>query len=368
MTSLSFANNNLKVMIVAPGANFSTYDMYKYYTAAFKHVLGAQNAVGFPYHSWIEYHMDALSVMPNKPESEEDRASVAITYASRELIADISIEMPDVVLFIDGTRVPPPIYNYIKNMRKRCGYPRFIGAYLTDEPYISDLTKGLISSLDFIFCNDKQVVDDYGNRNMWYLPHSYSEDVHYPGEESSEYASDVFFCGTVYPERLEIFSGVDWSGIDAALCGYWGITGIPDELKDVAVNAMLPNQELARYYRGSKVGINIHRTLGSSYGNNISSGQAYSVGPRVIEAAACGLPQVSDSRPELLHIFGDSILTFTTAEELQSKIKYLLSNDDVRYNMRIAAMEAVAGMTYKHRAKVLSEKFIEAKEIANHGG
>src|SRR4030065_2583401 len=96
---------------------------------------------------------------------------------------------------------------------------------------------------------------------------------------------------------------------------------------------LVDNAELIKYYCGTKIALNHHRTIvgKDSRGEELHIDQAYSLGPRAYEIAACGAFQLcDDTRPELQEVFGDSVATYRDGGDLRDKIAYYLSHDDER--------------------------------------
>jgi len=119
---------------------------------------------------------------------------------------------------------------------------------------------------------------------------------------------------------------------------------------------LIDNPFTARIYRGATIGISMHRTERTYEGEAlIDSGEAYSVGPRTYELAACGLFQLSDERAELHDIFNGSVPTFRTPADLERLVRYYLSNSDERQELAGRQLEAVKPHTVERRMAQLLE-------------
>lgn len=350
-----------KILVVGPGSVYSTYDTYVNYLDAFS-CVDEIDPVGFGYHYIIEYHAAAREAMQVRygGDSSEDEV-LDIIRASRELLIEIYLHKPDYLFFIDGSKFPPNLFYVIRQFRKDTGQKFVMACYITEAPYINDVTDLYAKYFDVIFTNDKadaaRRLEKTGKSNVAYLPHSYDIFRHYPPTEKEEKKHDVFFCGTLFPERAKLLAQVDWTGINALICG----TGVLADKEDIRklteagvfVEQTLDNDLVAQHYRTSKICISLNRVYGwdRTYEElPVKDEDVYSVGPRVIEAAACGAFVVSEFRPELVEIFGDSVPIFKSAKELEDLIRHYLVNEEERITLSSKSLEAVKDMTYDNRA------------------
>lgn len=368
-----------KILVVAPGALYSTFDTYTNYLDAFDCQV-ATTAVGFAYHYVLEYHTVAREAMQERYGSgfEED-ATIDIIRASRELLIEIYLHKPDYVFVIDGSKFPPNLFRLIRQFRKDTGAKFVLSCYVTEAPYINDVTDDYASFFDVIFTNDKydavRRMEKTGKNNVAYLPHSYDLFRHYSNEDNAPKKYDVFFCGTLFPERAKLLSQVDWTGINAV---FYGTSVLADQADVEALKAAgvftektLDNDLVAKYYRESKIVISPNRTFGwdKTYEElEIDAGDAYSVGPRVIEAAACGAFVLSEYRPELKDIFGDSVPIFKSAKELEELVRYYLANESERVNLSAQSHKAVLEMSYDNRATFVLSTLETARQQLYNGG
>lgn len=355
----------MKIMVVAPGSIYSTYDTYTYCLDALKRVNGDAETNGFDFHNIIRYHTSAREKIFEDTKIQFGSEVTDIIRSGRELVSEIFFTAPDFVLVIDGSKFPPMIYHSIKRLQVIMK-PKFILAcHITESPYIDEVIDNYIKYFDVVFCNEKTDVarqDPTDSKHVYYLPHSYSRDVHTPIGRKSDDAHDVFFCGTIYPERAKIISETNWSGIDAKICGTWALVeeGLEKTCFDhgVCFDEVMPNSEVAKNYRSSKIVINFGRTYGwtPDYEERITDiTNSYSVGPRVIEAIACGAFVISEYRPEIVALFGDSVPTFRNAKELEELLRFYLDNPQLRKAKSEEAFKIVKPMSYDDRAEMIVE-------------
>jgi spore maturation protein CgeB len=324
--------------------------------------LSQESVSGFSYQNIIEYHQLAREAYFEKYQIALGGEAEDVGRASRELIIEIILREPDVIFFIDGSKFPIAIFREIKKILKQLQRKTIATGYVTESPYIDDVIDEYVMFFDVLFTNELNDVkrrDPESRKHIYYLPHSFSPVIHYPGKVGAKYHKDVFFCGTVFPERAEIIANVDWADVDALILGSWYLSQdlyqrtnelYPGKIFDHG----LPNGEVAEYYRGSKICVNFDRIYGwdANYKTKpIEKGSAHSIGPRVIEAVACGAFVVSEPRPELIMLFGDSMPTFTNAEELQELIRYYLNHEDERERKAQECLQIVQEMSYENRAR-----------------
>lgn len=352
----------MRILIAAPGPLHSTFDVYKYYRDA---LLSLEHiTVGsFSFHNIIQWQVAAINhFMPDLDEGTAN--TVAVSRSAREFLVDIITFDPDVIFVVSGLMIPNSVWYEVMKMRSKMINPFAIAMYFTESPYMDDSQKLLADCADIIFVNDKyslKVFDPNDNLHVYYLPHSFNPAVHNTnveyGYNIDEYTSDVFFCGTPFYERGKLLSEVDWTGINLKLGGNWQNAAAPEHfsiLKDYALmDTTIPNTELARYYRNTQIALNIHRTRESldESDTEISNDDAYSIGPRIYEAVACGAFVLTDKRQEAVDVFGDTIGYFNTSADLSDKIRYWLKPENAleKKEMIRAAQERIKDCTFLNR-------------------
>ena len=233
------------------------------------------------------------------------------------------------------------------------------------------------------------------NPNSHYLPHSYDPDKHFPWWDAPSHKKrhdihnghqHVTYVGSGFSRRQKYLEAVDWTGIDLRLYGYWPFlmpTENPETVvrgpdgnevnRDEYFNALIPrepsplapftkanmidNAFTARIYRGAAIGINIHRT--ERWNNNadilIDEGEAYSMGPRGVELAACGCFQLSDFRQEIVDVFGDSVPIHSSPDDLGRLIRKYLADPVRREELARQQYEAIKGRTFENSMKRVLE-------------
>ncbi len=129
-------------------------------------------------------------------------------------------------------------------------------------------------------------------------------DVFYPDTEGEEEVGSVVFVGNSRKVYRKIVKDALESGIKVDVYGTnWEYFISPDYLK----GEHIPNEILRRYYTRADVILNDHWDTMSRYGF---------ISNRLFDAAACGATIVSDQVSGLDEVFGDHILTYSSASEL----------------------------------------------------
>jgi spore maturation protein CgeB len=227
----------------------------------------------------------------------------------------------DWVLIVSPQYLP----SEIPDMLRKVGIKT--AAYFTECPYEDTLHAPITASHFTVnFVSDLYSVGLFKSfaERVVYLPHSFDPDLHLPPENEDEREDNVVFVGTGYSTRVKFLRQVDWPArLD--LYGWW-----PREWlrHDTALRKSLRSRETttpaetAEIYRKSAVSFGLHREMryvGTD--ESIMDGEAYSLGPRNYELAACRTFQVSDYRPELIDVFGDSVPLYATPQELGAVLK-----------------------------------------------
>ena len=252
----------------------------------------------------------------------------------------------DLVLFVHGLNVPASSPETLR----RGGYATAL--VCTESPYETDKEVNAAMFYDWVFTSERAAVRLFTHNRpdrVGYLPHAYNAAVHTPDGPMAD-PCDVFFCGTLYPERKALMGGVDWSGIalvDRSL-------DYDTDDKAALLDKITPNAQAAAHYRAAKISLNMHRQIGDFVTKlPIAAGVAESLNPRAYEGPACGGFLISDARAELPDVFGDSVPTYQDSASLEQLIRYYLSHDNERQALATRQHAAVAAHSWAHRTRSL---------------
>lgn len=300
----------------------------------------------------------------------------------------------DVVFFISPQYIPLEL----PQMLRKDGFK--VWAYMTECPYEDPIdAPQKAECFDFVFLNDRNSESYWRmyNPNSHYIPHSYDPDKHFPWWNPPEGKvrhdiknghDHVTYVGSGFGRRQKYLEDVDWTGIDLKVYGHWPLLTPPSSdrdkeqfapmlgvqtfegfktwedlpptyespIKKYVLPKMVENSFTARLYRGSAIGINMHRL--ERWANNaeqlIDEGDAYSMGPRGVELAACGTFQLSDFRQEIVDVFGDSVPLHRSPDELGRLIRKYLDDPSLRESLARQQHEAIKERTFaNHMRRVL---------------
>jgi spore maturation protein CgeB len=255
---------------------------------------------------------------------------------------------------IAGAALHPRAYRLINRLH----IPMVLS--LTESPYM-DMTQAdmmKITQVKAALTNEKlsaaRLQDVTGIKTV-YLPHSINPEVHKPSGFDDTYQTEVFFHGTLWPERIELLTGIK----PAHVTGYT-LDGEPYNSKKMLID----NGEMALWYSNTKIALNHHRISSEYEDDNIPP--AFSLGPRGYEIAACGAFQLcDDTRPELQAVFGDAVATYSDKHTLQSAIDYYLKHDLERQQMATEARRRVQTCTFENRVNKIVLPLLQ--EVVTNG-
>jgi len=266
----------------------------------------------FNYHNQLAFYSEAirhwLKVNPKFELADPDQAVLLL---SSEQVAIEAIDtVPDVVLIICGFALHQRAYDLLDSL---CLPAALI---LTESPFLDEEQINIIRQghIRLVFTNNKESVlalREATGTPVEYLPHSFDPTRHYEHDVNGDYRNDVFFFGTMWPERRRM---------------------------------LYPLKRWARRWRSD------WRVSIGGVGQEVHLA-GWSLGPRAYEIAACGAFQLSDERPELREIFGDAVATYVDGADLRRKVDYYLTHEGEREEMALEALDLVQSCSFEDRAE-----------------
>lgn len=372
----------MKILTVASPHAVATRDVYTGHLAGLKRVLGEENVMSYDIIKRFNMFTHFTEWMETKIlKTEETGRKLPRSFASNMLAAEPVFgaahtfngqlgNIADVVYLISPMYFPMTVVELLRSVGIK------VWAYFTECPYEDEFwSRAQAPLMDACFVSDRQSLARFRafNPNTHYLPHCYDPEVHHPrrfpyrlsdahalhrdnvivGAPATNDHEHIMFVGTGFPSRQQFLESVDWTDLDLRLWGNWWQVEKDSPLHPYVRPRLVENHTTAALYRGSKIGISMHRTERFyRTGGLIDKNEAYSIGPRAYELAACGLFTVSDPRPELVDVFGEGYVpTFETPEELGRLVRYYLKHDDEREAITRHNLEAVQGHTVEARAR-----------------
>jgi hypothetical protein len=191
---------------------------------------------------------------------------------------------------------------------------------------------------DYIFLAQKDYVDHFkklGHKNVFWLPLACDEDIH--GEIKSERIYDVGFVGkpgfNPQHERAVI------------------LDMLSNNFKMNDFTKFYPKEEITKIYSQSKIVVNI------PYNNDVNM--------RLFEALAGGslliTKRIPNGQNELFKD-GETLVEYTSEEDLQEKVKYYLEHEDERLKIASAGQKlALSQHTYKNRVDQLMATIMQSE-------
>lgn len=351
----------MKLLLVHPGADTSTHDV-------FTGLHGALKARG---HEVWEYALDArisrsgawLNYCWQKGGKKLERPTPGdiLYHAGEELVARTLRVMPDCVLVVSAMYLHPDVAVLMHRAKLN------VGILFTESPYDDERQERLLPFVRLAWTNERTSLKRRFP-HLKYLPHAYNADVHtVDGQVDADVPShDVVFVGTCFEERVELFKAVDWTGIDLGLYGNWSEQlNSRDRLRKHVRGGYVDNARTAMLYRKAAIGLNLYRTS-KGFGKGVPHiAQAESLNPRAYELAATGCFTVSDYRAEVPEVFGDLVPTFAKASEVRPLLDRLLADKAGLARTRAELPGAVARHTWHDRAKQI-ETDLQAAGVGHY--
>lgn len=314
----------MRVLFVWPIVRYSVWDVAKGYHAALCRALGPENV--------IDYYLDRRVVYHQKAVPEELRADAAVLskLSTENVINEALYANVDVVLIMSGLNFHPAGLWLLH----RAHIPTAV--LFTESPYEDDYQLEWVSTVPGIsvMTNDAASAQQF---HWTYIPHAFDPAIHHPLPIAKTH--DVLMIGSGWTERQRLLEAVDWTGVDLRLYGIWPELTETSPLHRFYIPGNVKNEDAVTLYSEARICLNVHRR----------SIVAASIGPRGYELAACGAFQLSDFRPDLPEIFGESVPTFASSIGLEQLIRYYLEHESERLSKAHEAHLRVASHTFDAR-------------------
>lgn len=256
-------------------------------------------------------------------------------------------------LFIHGSNIPLLFLEEIKKNNI------ITAVWLMDDPHEIDYSKTYSHFYDFVFTTEKNTVKTHSLRNKktYYLPCGYDDDIFYP-KKDIRYESDICIIGSGFPERIELLEKIYpyIKDLKIKIIGNWDLIEKGSPLKKLIEKTFVPPEEASLYYSNAKLILNQHRMsyFSTSLSSNINHIEGISPNPRLFESSACGAFSIVNSeRVGCFDFFekGSEIDSFSTPEELISKIRFWIENNNLREKAKKRIIERNKENTYLKRCK-----------------
>lgn len=268
----------------------------------------------------------------------------------------VDVFKPEILLVYKGTFVYPETILYAK--QKNCKLVLFY-------PDVSMTSHGdnipkSIPHYDLIFTTKTfgitDMVNKYGVKNVFFIPHGYDPEIHRPLPVDSEYAPvfgcDASFIGTWSLKKEQWLAHLKehMPGLNLKIWGDRWEKTTSQSLKTSIQHKVVTGDLYAIAIQYSKINLGIlsEQVTGASSGDFITSRTFHIPG-------AAGFMLHERNEESVLYYKEDvECAFFDGPEELVKKVSYYLNNDAARENIRIAGNKrAVADHSLDARARVI---------------
>jgi len=319
----------MKILLVHPGAAISVHDVHD----GLRYGLRAHGVevIDYGLYGRIKSAKNYMHWLWRKAEGKLQKPTWGdvLYHAGSGLLERAVRHEVDLVLAVSGMFVHPDALVLLR----RAGVKT--GILFTESPYAVEEEMRLAQFVDVAWTMERTSVGAFKSvcPNAFYLAHAWHPLKHVPDLplEADIPKHDVVFVGTGWPERVELFEGIDWSGIDFGLYGPDWKLSRRSPLRAHLRRQGVPNERTAQLYRAARIGLNLHRSLKGFDKTGPQLAQAaQSMNPRALELAACGVFSLSDTRAEVVETFDDAVPTFETAAQAETLIRHYLAHEDER--------------------------------------
>jgi hypothetical protein len=337
-------------MMVRPGPGFSVIDVHHGWTEALREL--GQDVAEYRLDDRITFYGSALIETGTKDADGRPQIKRALSddqaaqLAVNGLLSACYQFWPDVVVFVSAFLIPADVLDLVRSRGHR------VVILCTEQPYELKRELDLAARADLILLNDPTHLEAFqALTKAAYVPHAYRPALHHPGPPTPELTCDLSFVGTGYPSRVEFLEAMDLDGVDVLLAGNWQLVEEGSKLHPFLAHGpdeCLDNAKTVEVYRSTQVGLNLYRREAMDPDHV----EGWSMGPREVEMAACGLFFLRDPRPEGDEIF-PSLPTFTSPSEASEQLRWWLAHPSERAEAALKAREAIADRTFAHHAAAL---------------
>ena len=333
----------MRALVVNPGPNFSVADVARGWARGLAD-LGVQVRT-FELDKLLDYFAYAYTDR-NGEIVKAHTETEAIQLAAGQIKAACYDWWPDLVIVVSGFFMYPQLVDIMRDRH------RHVVLLCTESPYEDEAQLQKAAWYDGVVLNDPTNLDAFAevcDGPALYAPHAYDPAVHYRAPAKRH--ADVSWIGTCYPSRAAFLEQVDWSGLDVSFGG--NFQDCPETITRFVghdLDDCVDNDVTAEVYRGSLASFNIYRA--ETNGQLSDSADGYSMGPREVEMARCGLWFARQCRPESDEVF-PMLPTFSDPQELGDQLRWAIANPEARMMAVERAFAAVEDRTFPNNASAL---------------
>ena len=286
-----------------------------------------------------------------------------VVLADNRTLAPLAAEgLHDVLICLDGQRLHEGLLR-----RVRHAFPTMV-LWLFEDPFMLEYNQGHAGLFDVVLSNDPACATLYGAKGH-YLPLAGSLKFHHREiRPDADLEYDIFFAGTMWPNRVRGLRRILTAFPDARLklvCPTNDfLPPLPTDLARLAIQWPVSHSSFIDFANASRVTLTMFR----DYASHGDAGQATAPGPRLFELACSGTAQVVDCGGALQAGRFDALrgIDFVrNGEDLVGAIRRILENPMLRaakaadaqssasdcelYTHRMARLRAVSGGNFEVR-------------------
>ncbi len=266
---------------------------------------------------------------------------------NRSLVPLAAAGLHDVLICIDGQRLHEGL---LRRVRRSF---RTVVLWLFEDPFMLDYNLQHAELFDFVFTNDPACVASYGGRGH-YLPLAASEKFHFrPVKDDAELDYDIFFAGTMWPNRIQSLRRIINAFPDARLklvCPtneY--LPPLPSDLARLAIQWPVSHESFIDFANASRVTLTMFR----DYASHGDVGQATAPGPRLYELGLSGTAQVVEAGDAMDAAHFDVVGGVALVRDgtgLVGAVRRLLQDPTLRAEQALQTQcQVAAAQLYTHR-------------------
>ncbi|TPW34179.1 glycosyltransferase family protein [Oecophyllibacter saccharovorans] len=248
----------------------------------------------------------------------------------------------DTLICIDGQRMNVPLMRRVR--------PAFKSMILWtfEDPFMKDFNVENAGLFDQVFTNDPSCVEAYFGKGH-YLPLASSRSLHErPVRPSEDCDYDIFFAGTMWPNRVQtlrrVINAFPKARLKLICPGNPYLPPLPDDLAALAIQRPVSHEAFIDFANASRVTLTMFR----DYASHGTVSQATAPGPRYFELALAGTAQVVEVAPGMDRHYFDSLQGVSMAENAEEVVQAIgaLLEDPARRDR--AAVEAQRSAAQHH--------------------
>ncbi|GFE95031.1 MULTISPECIES: glycosyltransferase [unclassified Gluconobacter] len=259
----------------------------------------------------------------------------------------------DVLICLDAQRINLPLIR-----RVRPAFKTLI-LWTFEDPFMRDFNVENAGLFDFVFTNDPSCAEYYHGKGH-YLPLAASRSIHERKVLSAaELEYDIFFAGTMWPNRVQTLRRVIAAFPDARLklvCpGNEYLPPLPADLAALAIQRPISHEAFIDFANVSAVTLTMFR----DYASHGDVSQATAPGPRFFELALGGTAQVVEAPESMGSEHFDTVEGISLARDpdgVVDAVARILNNKNTRRKAAQASQKSVlAHHLYEHRLEKMRD-------------